>query len=126
MLRSCTMTLVVLAEAGEDAAALGETLAALMPEHPARAISIRLRGAGDERSRGAGLFAVLEAVRTAPADLLRADGDHRLGCGLADLRPVVLPLAVPDLPLILVPQPALGGHAGVRRNRGHGREGGAR
>ena len=29
------MTLVVLAEASDDAAALGETVAALMPEHPA-------------------------------------------------------------------------------------------
>jgi len=32
----CTLTLVVLEEAGDDAAKLGETIAALMPEHPAR------------------------------------------------------------------------------------------
>ena len=36
VLRACTLTLVVLAEAGDDATALGETIAALMPEHPAR------------------------------------------------------------------------------------------
>ena len=41
VLRACTMTLVVLAEAGENAADLDETLAALMAEHPARAIVIR-------------------------------------------------------------------------------------
>src|SRR5450759_4843444 len=47
VLRACTMTLLVIAEAADDAAALGETVAALMPEHPARAILIRLRGEGE-------------------------------------------------------------------------------
>src|SRR5947207_6648238 len=41
------MTLVVVAEESEDPSALGETIASLMPEHPARAILIRLRGAGE-------------------------------------------------------------------------------
>jgi hypothetical protein len=47
VLRACSMTLVVLAEESDDASALGETIAALMPEHPARAVLIRLRGAGE-------------------------------------------------------------------------------
>ena len=47
VLRACSMTLVVLAEEADDAAALGETVAALMPEHPARTILIRLRGEGE-------------------------------------------------------------------------------
>ena len=42
VLRACAMTLVVLAEAAEDANAIGETLAALMREHPSRAIVIRI------------------------------------------------------------------------------------
>ena len=42
VLRACTMTLVVMAEESDDVAALGETIAALLPEHPARAIVIRL------------------------------------------------------------------------------------
>src|SRR5262245_52187061 len=46
VLRACSMTLVVLADASEDAMDLGETVAALMPEHPARAIMVRLEGAG--------------------------------------------------------------------------------
>src|SRR5450432_2841465 len=46
VLRACSMTLVVLAETGDDRAALGETIAALMPEHPARALVIQLTGAG--------------------------------------------------------------------------------
>ena len=32
LLRACSLTLVVLAETSDDAAALGETIAALMPE----------------------------------------------------------------------------------------------
>jgi len=50
VLRACSMTLLVIAEAGDDAAALGETVAALMPQHPARTILILLRGDG-ERAR---------------------------------------------------------------------------
>src|SRR5947207_5249217 len=44
VLRACSMTLVVLAEESDDPSALGETVAALMPEHPARAILVRLSG----------------------------------------------------------------------------------
>ena len=47
VLRACTMTLLVLAEASEDTQGLGETIAALMPEHPARAIVVRLSGQGE-------------------------------------------------------------------------------
>ena len=49
VLRACSMTLVVVAEESDDFQALGETIAALMPEHPARAIVIRLlRAAGPQ------------------------------------------------------------------------------
>src|SRR5436190_3030719 len=44
VLRACSLTLVVLAETSEDTAALGETIAALMPEHPARTIMVWLQG----------------------------------------------------------------------------------
>jgi len=47
VLRACTLTLVAIAEEGDDPMALGETVAALMPEHPARTIVIRLRGGGE-------------------------------------------------------------------------------
>jgi glucose-6-phosphate dehydrogenase assembly protein OpcA len=101
VLRSCTMTLVVLDEAAEDAAALGETLAALMPEHPARAISIRLRGAVPsalaERvySQCWKPFGQRRQICCEQIEITAADRD------LADLRPVLLALAAPDLPLIL-------------------------
>lgn len=42
VLRACSMTLVVVTDEGDDAQTLGETLAALMPEHPARVVILRL------------------------------------------------------------------------------------
>ncbi|HEY2018262.1 MAG TPA: glucose-6-phosphate dehydrogenase assembly protein OpcA [Bryobacteraceae bacterium] len=101
VLRACSMTLVVLAEESEDVAALGETMAALMPEHPARTILIRLRGAG-ERTLADRVYAqcwmpfgqrrqiCCEQIEITASDV-----------ALADLASVVLPLAVPDLPLIV-------------------------
>jgi glucose-6-phosphate dehydrogenase assembly protein OpcA len=47
VLRACSLNLIVVADESDDFQALGETVAALMPEHPARAITIRLSAAGD-------------------------------------------------------------------------------
>jgi len=101
VLRACTLTLVVLEEASGDAAALGETIAALMPEHPARTIVVRLSGAGER--------ALAERVY---AQCWMPFGERRQICceqieitasdaALADLPSVVLPLKAPDLPLIV-------------------------
>ena len=101
VLRACTLTLVVLAEASDDATALGETIAALMPEHPARTIVVRLSGAGEP--------ALAERVY---AQCWMPFGQRRQICceqieitasdaALADLPSVVLPLAAPDLPVIV-------------------------
>ena len=101
VLRACTLTLVVLEEASGDAAELGETIAALMPEHPARTIVVRLSGAGER--------ALAERVY---AQCWMPFGERRQICceqieitasdaALADLPSVVLPLAAPDLPVIV-------------------------
>jgi glucose-6-phosphate dehydrogenase assembly protein OpcA len=101
VLRACTMTLVVVAEESEDMTALGETIAALMPEHPARAILVLLRGDGPR--------ALSERVY---AQCWMPFGQRRQVCceqveivasdaALADLPAVVVPLAVADLPVIL-------------------------
>jgi glucose-6-phosphate dehydrogenase assembly protein OpcA len=101
VLRACTLTLVVLAEANDDATALGETIAALMPEHPARTIVVKLSGAGER--------ALAERVY---AQCWMPFGERRQICceqieitvsdaALADLPSVVLPLAAPDLPVIV-------------------------
>ncbi len=101
VLRACTLTLVVIAEESDDVSALGETLAALMPEHPARAIVIRLRGAG-ERALSERVYAQCwmpfgqrRQICCEQVEIMASDA------ALADLPSVVLPLAVADLPVIL-------------------------
>ncbi|HUB34030.1 MAG TPA: glucose-6-phosphate dehydrogenase assembly protein OpcA [Bryobacteraceae bacterium] len=101
VLRACSMTLVVLAEASEDASTLGETLAALMPEHPARVILIRLTGPG-ERDLSDRVyqqcwkpFGQRRQICCEQIEITASDA------ALGDLPPVVLPLAVSDVPVIL-------------------------
>jgi glucose-6-phosphate dehydrogenase assembly protein OpcA len=91
----------VLAEASEDTQSLGETIAALMPEHPARAIVVRLSGEG-ERALAERVysqcwmpFGQRKQICCEQVEITVSDA------ALDDLRSVVLPLAVPDLPLIL-------------------------
>ena len=101
VLRACSMTLLVLAEASEDSQDLGETIAALMPEHPARAIVVRMSGPGlrslTERvySQCWMPFGQRKQICCEQVEITVSDA------ALADLPSVVLPLAVPDLPLIL-------------------------
>ena len=100
VLRACSMTLVVAAEETEDPQAIWETLAALMPEHPSRAILLRV-SPEPERAMAARVF----------SQCWMPFGQRRQICceqieiavstaGLPHLPPVLLPLAVPDLPLI--------------------------
>jgi glucose-6-phosphate dehydrogenase assembly protein OpcA len=101
VLRACSMTLLVLAEARDDTQDLGETIAALMPEHPARAILVRLSGAGDrsltERvySQCWMPFGQRRQICCEQVEITVSDA------ALADLQSVVLPLSVADLPLIV-------------------------
>jgi glucose-6-phosphate dehydrogenase assembly protein OpcA len=101
VLRACSMTLLVIAEAADDAAALGETVAALMPEHPARTILIVLQGDG-ERALSQRVyqqcwkpFGQRQQICCEQIEITASDA------ALADLPSVILPLAVPDLPVIL-------------------------
>src|SRR5207248_1136529 len=101
VLRACSMTLVVLAEEADDPSQLGETIAALMPEHPARAIYVRLCGQG-RRALSERVYAQCwmpfgqrRQICCEQVEITAADA------ALADLPSVVLPLAVADLPVIL-------------------------
>ena len=101
VLRACTMTLIVMTEDREDPADLGETIAALMPEHPARTIIVRLTGGG-ERSIGQRVFAQCwmpfgqrRQICCEQVEITCSDAS------LGDVPSVVLPLEVPDLPVIL-------------------------
>ncbi len=101
VLRACSMTLLVLAEIEEDAGALGETMAALMPEHPARSILIRVRADG-ERALSDRVYQQCwkpfgQRQQICCEQIELTAGDAALG----DLPSVILPLAVPDLPVIL-------------------------
>jgi hypothetical protein len=98
VLRACSMTLVVLAGSG-DGQELGETLAELMTEHPARAIVVRLAPQAQE---------ALEA-RTL-VQCWRPFGRRRQICceqveivcapeGAAEARRLLLGLLVADLPV---------------------------
>ena len=116
------MTLVVLAEVSDDAAALGETLAALMPEHPGPHHRGAAAGRG-EPALGARVysqcwmpFGQRRQICCEQIEITASDA------ALADLPPVVLPLAVPDLPVILwcrsarlVDRPEFGDLAGMAR-----------
>jgi glucose-6-phosphate dehydrogenase assembly protein OpcA len=101
VLRACSMTLIVMAESSDDAAAVTETMAALMPEHPARAILIRLQGAG-KRALSERVyqqcwkpFGQRQQICCEQIEITASDE------ALADLPSVILPLAVADLPVIL-------------------------
>jgi glucose-6-phosphate dehydrogenase assembly protein OpcA len=101
VLRACTMTLVVLTEAGDESGTLGETIAALMPEHPARTIIIRLTGAG-ERTLAERVyqqcwmpFGQRRQICCEQIEITASDAS------LPDLPAVIVPLAVSDLPVIL-------------------------
>ncbi len=100
VLRACAMTLLVAADDAEDPQAIWETLAALMPEHPSRAILLRVNPR-PETGMAARVF----------SQCWMPFGQRRQICceqveiavsaaGLPHLPPVLLPLAVPDLPLI--------------------------
>ena len=101
VLRACAMTLVVLAEASENESAVSETLAALMRDHPSRAIVVRVRP-GDEPALEARVF----------AQCWMPSGQRRQICceqieiassggSLGDVPAVVLPLVAADLPVIV-------------------------
>jgi glucose-6-phosphate dehydrogenase assembly protein OpcA len=101
VLRACAMTLVVVAEAQEDAAEVGETLALLMRDHPSRAIVIRVSDL-EAPDLDARVF----------AQCWMPYGQRRQICceqieisttnaSLAEVPAVILPLVVADLPVIL-------------------------
>ena len=101
VLRACTMTLVVLAEHADDEQAIGETLARLMPEHPSRAIVIRVRPSA-ERAMESRVFSRCwtsfgERRHICAEEIEITSSEAATG----ELPLVVLPLAVPDLPVVL-------------------------
>src|SRR5437879_6315592 len=101
VLRACAMTLVVVAEAQEDAAAVGETLALLMREHPSRTVVVRVRDSVEPELEArvfTQCWMPFGQRRQICCEQIEISASNS---SLADVPGVVLPLVVADLPVIL-------------------------
>ncbi|MDQ6701594.1 MAG: glucose-6-phosphate dehydrogenase assembly protein OpcA, partial [Acidobacteriota bacterium] len=101
VLRACAMTLIAVVDESEDPAGVSETLAELMHEHPSRAIVIRL-----SQSREPMLAARVLAQCWMPFGQRRQICCEQIeitasDASMPDLPGVIMPLTVPDLPVIL-------------------------
>lgn len=101
VLRACAMTLIVACEESEDASAVGETLARLMPEHPSRAIVIRLHPSPN-RILSSRVFSQCwlpfghrRQICCEQIEITASDSS------LADVANALLPLTIGDLPVVL-------------------------
>ena len=114
VLRACAMTLISFVDDEEDAMDLGNTIASLMKEHPSRSVVVRLKeGEGFLDCR---VF----------AQCWMPFGQRRQICceqveitssmnRLADVASIVGPLAVPDLPRVILLRSARLVRAGALR-----------
>jgi hypothetical protein len=114
VLRACAMTLISFVDDEEDSMQLSETLAGLMKEHPSRAVVVRLKEG--EEFLDARVF----------AQCWMPFGHRRQICceqveitssmdRLADVASIVGPLAVPDLPRVILLRSARVVRAGALR-----------
>jgi len=101
VLRACTMTLLTVVEESEDTSDIWSVMAALMPEHPSRAIVIRFRPSA-ERALSSRVFSQCwmpfgqrRQICCEQIEITASDAS------LPDLPAVILPLAVADLPVVL-------------------------
>jgi glucose-6-phosphate dehydrogenase assembly protein OpcA len=101
VLRACAMTLVTVVEEAEDTSDVWSVMAALMPEHPSRAIVIRFRPSA-ERALSSRVFSQCwmpfgqrRQICCEQIEITASDAS------LPDLPAVILPLAVADLPVVL-------------------------
>jgi glucose-6-phosphate dehydrogenase assembly protein OpcA len=114
LLRACSMTLICFADDEEDWQTLDETLASVIREHPSRTLIIRLRDGENE-----------PAARVS-SRCWKPFGLHRQICceqveitasidRLADVASIAAPLAVPDLPRVVILRSARIVRAGALR-----------
>lgn len=101
VMRACALTLLTVVDPESSPAAITQTLAELMPDHPSRAIVIHLDGAAPDC-----LEADVEAQCWMPFGQRRQICSEQIviRCSEATLNQVpgvVLPLIVPDLPVVV-------------------------
>ena len=101
VLRACAMTFIVIVDDSQDAFSVGETIAALMHDHPSRAIVVRV-GESDEPSLDARVLAQcwMPFGRNQQICCEQIEISSSLG-SLPDVPGVIRGLIVPDLPVVL-------------------------
>lgn len=101
LLRACSLTLIAVVEDDIAAADVSGTLAELMHEHPSRAIVIRVRESEDPLLEARVLaqcwmpFGKKQQICCEQIEITVSSGS------LKDLRPVLLGVTVPDLPVVI-------------------------
>ena len=101
VLRACAMNLVVAADEGDEASGIWETIAALMPEHPSRAMLVRCAAAAG-RPISARVFAQCWMPFGQRRQICCEQVEINVGDAvLGDLPSLLLPLVAPDLPIVL-------------------------
>ncbi len=103
VIRACAMTLIAVVQSDEEAEAVRKILAAVMHDHPSRALILRMyRGAESGAGPGAHVFAECWKQPGAPSRIC-AEGIELIA-DAADSEAaahMILPLLVPDLPVVL-------------------------
>jgi glucose-6-phosphate dehydrogenase assembly protein OpcA len=104
VLRACAMTLVVAAQDQADAERVRQTVGVLMHHHPSRAVVLYLRGGAspDNQALDAHVFAEcwkpFGSGQQICSEGIEITAAH---AGLADVACFLVPLRVPDLPVVL-------------------------
>jgi glucose-6-phosphate dehydrogenase assembly protein OpcA len=101
VLRACALTFIVTVDESHDAFAVGETIAAIMHDHPSRAIVVRVRE-GEEPFLDARVLAQcwMPFGRSQQICCEQIEISSSFG-SLADVPGVIRGLIVPDLPVVL-------------------------
>ena len=102
VLRACAMTLVVVAENAADAERVRQTVGVLMHNHPSRAVILRPSGDGGSAELDARIFAECwkpfgksQQICSEGIEITAGQG------GFAEVAKFLVPLRVPDLPVVL-------------------------
>ena len=101
LMRACSLTLVVLADAEENAAEVSEALAELMQTHPSRAIVVRVSAGDSDRLEAdvrAHCWMPMGRRQQICSEQIEVEASE---ASLAELPSVLLAMIVPDLPAIL-------------------------
>jgi glucose-6-phosphate dehydrogenase assembly protein OpcA len=100
VLRACAMTLVVAAENAEDAGRVRQTVGVLMHSHPSRAVILHPNGSGAELD--ARIFAECWKPFGKTQQICSEGIEITAGrSGFAEVAKFLVPLRVPDLPVVL-------------------------